>query len=499
MATDPLQHDHELDQPSAVGRDEKLAARKTGINDADYQDSENSLYDRRQPEAVRPYHAEYFDVAAQGNAAFGQNLTFRIGHQGGALIEKIEIIWELSAITGSTNAQWKPWLGELLTGNDFQIRYSNNNLRNYSANFLHSYNRLMSDISNNDDDAYQLKVLAVPPSGVSGAAGAPGSAAITVVQPVWMPWDARHRALIASGLPDELDITFRVPTLASLVRRQPVGVDGIVSTDSMVAAAVATITTVRCRVHTIHLEKAERAYLTSLTHATGGIAWQLFHNEQHENETTNLTFTGNHPALNTEAQATVRLDNIKNPCAYLMATMRYVSDVADATITTTNAGAIAVANTNPCPDPFAYLPCDSWVLLENGRFFSQLYSYSYWERSECADYFNCELFQNIMCIPFCEHPQVDGHGMGHVTLSNLNTPQFRCNVRYRPNGLITVGGTLGLQPDSDPWARAYGNAFAGATVGAVGNDDNLSKRLDIYGVCRNIAHQEKGELLLFYR
>lgn len=493
-----LQNDHAIDQPSAIGRDEKLASKKTGINDADYQSIENSLYDRRQPEAVRPYHSEHFDVAPQGQVNFGQNLTFRVGHQGGALIEKIEIIWEFGALTGAagSNAEWKPWVGELLAGNDFQMRYSNNNLRNYSANFLHAYNRQMSDISNNDDDAYRLKVKAVPDLGVVGGVAANP---MTVITPVWMPWDVRHRALIASGLPDEIDITFRVPTFASLIRRQPAGVSGVAAGDPMGTINTPEITSVRLRVHTVHVEKAERAYLTSLTHATGGIAWQLYHNEQHEALTQNLTFTTAPPTMATLATSTTRLDNIKNPCSYLFATCRYVSDLADATTAAPVIGTISSTD-NCCPDPFAYLPASDWVVLENGRFFSQLWSYSYWEQSECAEYFNCELFQNIMVVPFCEHPMVDGHGMGHVTLSNLNTPQFRFRVQYRPNGALAAGD-LGLHPDSDPWARTYGVAAVGLDP-LDGNDllsDPLNKRADIYGVVRQIAHQEKGELLLFYR
>lgn len=511
---------HGVEQSSAVGRDAKLAARNTAIQDADYQSKDVSLFDPVPMRAVRVYDEEWVDVSGQNssNNAFGRTQTFRFGHEGGTLYG-IPVLHLVLPAPGGTNICYQAWIGETVL-EKVTLKYGSNILREYSGDFIHAFRRIMSELMSLEDEAYKLGVGEVPNL---------SNEAVHVQIPIWVPWGDKlhnHFPMIAASEDMILQVKFR--DFRGCIRAAVSQ-----SSTSMPSAAPTTAIDAKLRCHYVHLERAERSFHVARTLAAGGVSWTIFNNEVHEDESLDFEAEAFNARLTPAVASTTKkytkvITEATNPVVFCMATSRYVADVnefamafgagagtfpldypaldkntgVDGNTLSQTAVAAVTGHGFEIPERQRLTPILTWALREGARLFTPRFSWNTWELSMAHKYFKHEPRQNIACIPFSRLPREEHHGLGHLTIASLSSPTLELEIQQRPGG---EGSVQVLGAVRDPWTEirnASGAAFdtGDGTLATSSADFAIyNKRIDHYYVTRNRLHMENSEVLLYYR
>lgn len=507
---------HGSEQSSAVGRDAKLAARNTAIQDADYQSKDVSLFDPVPMRAVRVYDEEWVDVSGQNasNNAFGRTQTFRFGHEGGTLygIPELHLILPAPNGVGGSNLAYQAWIGETVL-EKVTLKYGSNILREYSGDFIHAFRRIMSELMSLEDEAYKLAVGQV--SGLNNEQ-------VHLQIPIWVPWGDKlhnHFPMIAASEDMVLQVKFR--DYRGCIRADQVGVA------VTVPAVAPAFIDAKLRCHYVHLERAERSFHVARTLAAGGVSWTIFNNEVHEDELLDMsaealaTAPAGDPGSATKKYTKV-ITEATNPVVFVMATSRFSGDVAefgiplgstqtypanypgiDQGVNDLTTFSATLGTSYAAPERQRLSPILMWALREGARLFTPKFSWSTWELSMAPKYFKHEARQNIACIPFSRLPREEHHGLGHLTIASLSSPTLELEIQQRP------GGQGAQQVDGvvrDPWGEVYGfgpgnmsNLTAATPSGLQPDFAIYNKRIDHYYVTRNRLHLENSEVLLYYR
>jgi hypothetical protein len=532
--------DLKLTQSRTMGRDEALAAGVVGLIDAEFNDDSESLHTMAAPMNFRNYFDDFTDISPSGAPAqFGRPVNFKFTSEGPALVGRVELVTVFApivnettqalAIAGNTGyqAEWIPYLGEAILGEEYRLKYNSNILRAASASQIHFQKRLEARRADANDDAYRRGVRDFT-SQVSSE-----REVITVTE-LSLPWGQTDRdMLISSGLPTEVLLNIRIPTAISLQRRRldnamvqvgsqektdlkmysGAGLDTLLKIAPWQPYPDVKIVDMYLRVHHTSLERVERAVFTELCLLPGGVTYQILDNEDIEGG--RIDYADTAVASDTK-QLNIDLQVIKNPVSYISAVVRLLKDVQqaeaiihgdDTPFFENDAGIFAdLAALNPSPDWTAAIPISSWTIMDGGQRLTPVFTAYYWGQIYMAQFFTGDLALNQGVVPFNRSP-LQPHGVGHVTLSNLNKPTMRIEVEKWFNKRDQLKD-LNLQAhhNGDDWfyrnaPRALGTSrieMVGLDVNEALAGDVFAKDVAVFARVRNKLRNERGELLRMY-
>lgn len=429
---DPLR-----DKPLAVERSVKLGASLMGVADGEHVTASVPLAQRdTTPKTAYAVGELSYDswvdepvVNPASGAAFGRKCVIRFGLNGFSYMTGAEVVFKVS-ITGGGASRWPAFLAERLMGASYTIKHANSDIvekRNVTAE--HFKRQLEFDQSseafNSHNDAVRA---AATPDGQSDV-----SKVITCYYPLTMPY-SKQKPLVVPAHSAEHELSFDIPALASLLWDSSSSLNGTDGNSLSFTSPTATID-VFLRCHVTELDQQARAEITEHT-LVEGLKYHVTEIEDSQSQVNVL------PSDTARADAIVTVTSgdlgFVQPSAYLMAVLRYATDVTGiAKATTQNIISRATATTalvtesaNLVPDPFVAIPPISWVLKENGSNFIPEITWDYYNKRLHNKLFNSENYQATMVVPYTSKPLLAGdHSVGHSTHTNLRKPQLAVTFR----------------------------------------------------------------------
>jgi hypothetical protein len=193
--------------PSQITRADALTSKATGIQDAEHIDLSGAL-EAHLVQPVEGYRTSalaydtWVDVEPRSpnTPTWGKQIKFNVGLEGHALLTRIEVFFQLEAITqpnGVTvtdgNATVYPqYLAERLLGEEVEIKLQQERIEKTNVDAMHFERMLLQDIANAERSGYERGV------GIEETAEAQ-----TVWVPIRMPY-SRDSPLVALGFAEEV-------------------------------------------------------------------------------------------------------------------------------------------------------------------------------------------------------------------------------------------------------------------------------------------------------
>ncbi len=446
---------------------------------------------------VRPFfrtHQDYVPTTARA-PSWGEQWKFAVGHDsnGGTLMGRPLLVFTLPIANGENgvNVVYQNYIGELMQGDNVVISTAGGRFFQYSQDVVHYFKRIMSNADSQADSLYKKSVGAIQDVAAC-------SVAQLFMVELLAPWATKlYNKLVVAGVSDDVTIVGDFPTFARVVTRAS-ALDVAPTAVLTLPTTPVAITTVQMRVPYEVVEVPEAYAHGERTLGDGGVGWKLYGHEEQTAIDFAFGATGAGNDQTTTRTLLTPCDNLKNAHALIMGICRYAFDLQAAAPADGTAIVPGSKTQNPCPQRFAELPQNTWVLYEGSRRFTEEMSFKYWtERAAFEAGLRCAP-NNIAALVFAADPRDEENCSGHITVSSLNRPQISTVVSRRPNGDVTVGGSLGPFAASDRFARAYGNAPGANPVAYVAGETHYDKRYDIIGLFHQIYQHEKAEVIAWF-
>lgn len=418
MSADPQQ-----DQLITIGHDQRLAFGRVGPADSVYLDEQQSQFLPKIAQNIRPYVLDHADVLPAGTSvaqvSFGSQVTFKFGNEGRPNLYAAELHVVLPKLTlaGGTFLTWVPSVAEKIlsgSGEPLRFKYGTDTLRGYTAEGCHIKRTLCFDSeATTKSAAYKNSIGAIPDDATANAR--------RYRIPLWLPQGTDdvnfHQMLPVQAFGQEFQVTFKFPLLTELIR-----------SDSSATHTATTDSTyynfdkpgVFLRLHYHVPEKAERGAYANMLMSPKGLSFQTMHIAR-ETQYTGIT--------NTAQTVKIPVKNSTNPCVFLVAGIRFTDDTVKAgtaqTAADTNVPARSVGGVVVNPNWTNWLTWDAVALYDGGNRVTPNRGYDDWQNSVVngiSCYFPCEITTNLCIIPFSAFPRIENAGMGHITLTSLNSP-----------------------------------------------------------------------------
>ena len=429
-----LAHDPLESAQATVGIDQRLQLSRVAIQDAFYLDDSASQLMPVPSKSIRPYTHATRDVmpanVGSSSIAFGQNLTFNIGQEGLPNLYAVELHASLPKLVdagaanlhpldagyagAATSIAWVPYVGEkIVSGEEKVIKwtYGTETLRTYKAD-----NILTKRLLNLDSEGSTV------PAAYRNAVGAVSDEANArryYSTHVWKFW-GKDKPCLEELFPvqafgQELKLQFKFPALTELV------LSDVATTANVVAASGETP---KCfvRLHYKVPEKAERSAAANMTLTANGVQRMTMHiaNETRTSVTTSA-----------RQEVPILIRNSQNPCACITFIVRMAEDLlafgAVGTNDPAHVPARSVGGLIKRPNWTNFHPWESWQVFDGSSAITDKRNYIDWVNSTInglSCYFPCDVNSLIGVVPFSDFPAIEEHGMGHVTLTSMNSPRL---------------------------------------------------------------------------
>jgi len=428
MSADPQQ-----DQLITIGHDQRLAFGRSGPADSIYLDEQQSQFLPKAAQNIRPYVLDHADVLPAGTSvsqvAFGSQVTFKFGNEGRPNLYAAELHVTLPklAIAGvtpsggvSTYCRWAPYVAEKImsgSGDPIRFKYGTDTLRGYTAEGIHIKRTLCFDSeATTKSAAYKNSVGAIPDDATANAR--------RYRIPLWLPQGTDdvnfHQMLPVQAFGQEFQVTFKFPALADLIQTD----NTIAGVSAVTDATYYTPTQpgVFLRLHYHVPEKAERGAYANMLMSPKGLSFQTMHIARE------TQYTGIDSTLQT---VKIPIKNSTNPCVFVVAGIRFADDLkavgaaSTSGATDTNVPPRAI-NASVCnPDWTRWQVWNAHSINDGGNRTTPKRGYDDWQNSVVngiSCYFPCDITTNLLIVPFSAFPRIENAGMGHMTLTTLNSP-----------------------------------------------------------------------------
>jgi hypothetical protein len=474
------------EEPATAERNDHYQAAMASDVDAEHHDIDSLKAHINAAYSVAPIEVNSWNdaVPSQSSFEFGKDVRILFGDGQQAYATRFELHFEVEGDDGDSDWEWRPYLGELLCGQTMEVRFQQSILRPINVDGMHFRRRLEGNFSSAKLAAYEAAVGKLP--------------ARTAKRHVWcvldLPFNER-KPLVPLSFASSLELSWKLPTLLSIIRSTQA--NAAVGAAPNLSAVTFNPTAANFRVSkiwlTAHTKDLNNHHRVNLLRSilSQGVRYHTSEIEAIEDVT--VTGTGA-PAEANVITADVKLTS-RLPSAYLMAVVRYASDLQETSVlSSATSTSVFLSSNNLRPDRFNALPVISWTLSTAGRLMYPRFAYEYASTELHSKMFNSEIYQPINVVSFSRHPlQADDHSLGHRTFTNVDRPVL--SLKFFKG--VSADGTTLNQAIVGPYMLQ--SRFSGSSLASTVNSGSVDYVVSVYSVALNFVSQHAARAWRAYK